>query len=318
MKKLLAISVFAALLGGGLAWAQETTGAVIGTITSEDGATMPGVTVTIADPDTGFERTTVTNTAGEFRFVALPPATYALQATLDGFQTYKRDLAVSLGRTVKNDFTMSLGAVTDVIEVTGEAPMVDVDVHGGRPHGLHRRDQQPDADRPRGDPDRHARPGVDRQRQRLHRQQRRRDQDLHPRPAGGLDQRQLGGRELLPGQRAQPDQLSQRPRLELRALRVHGRGPGQDRRLRGRVRPRHRRRHQHGDQVRLQQLPRRRQRLLRAVQPAGDEGRQLPLPEPGRRVRGARGATPRSAARSSRTSCSTSRSSTTPTAATGG
>ena len=68
----------------------------------------------------------MTNTAGEFRFVALQPATYGLQATLDGFQTYKRDIAVSLGRTVKNDFTMTLGAVTDVIEVTGEAPMVDV------------------------------------------------------------------------------------------------------------------------------------------------------------------------------------------------
>ncbi len=126
MKKVLAIFVFAALLGGGLAWAQETTGSVIGTITSEDGATMPGVTVTISDADTGFERTTVTNTAGEFRFVALQPATYGLQATLDGFQTYKRDIAVSLGRTVKNDFTMTLGAFTDVIEVTGEAPMVDV------------------------------------------------------------------------------------------------------------------------------------------------------------------------------------------------
>ncbi|HQL31549.1 MAG TPA: TonB-dependent receptor, partial [Thermoanaerobaculales bacterium] len=126
MKKVFAIFVFAALLGGGLAMAQETTGAIIGAISSEDGATMPGVTVTINDAATGFERTTVTNTGGEFRFSALPPATYSLQATLDGFQTYKRDLRVELGRTVKNDFVMTLGAVTDVIEVTGEAPLVDV------------------------------------------------------------------------------------------------------------------------------------------------------------------------------------------------
>ena len=126
MKKVFAIFVFAALLGGGLAMAQETTGAIIGAISSEDGATMPGVTVTINDAATGFERTTVTNTGGEFRFSALPPATYSLQATLDGFQTYKRDLRVELGRTVKNDFVMTIGAVTDVIEVTGEAPLVDV------------------------------------------------------------------------------------------------------------------------------------------------------------------------------------------------
>jgi outer membrane receptor protein involved in Fe transport len=126
MKKVFAILVFAALLGGGLAWAQETTGAIIGAITSEDGATMPGVTVTITDPATGFERTTVTSTSGEFRFSALQPAKYGLQATLDGFQTYKRDINVELGRTVKNDFVMTLGAITDVIEVTGEAPLVDV------------------------------------------------------------------------------------------------------------------------------------------------------------------------------------------------
>ncbi|HQN97150.1 MAG TPA: hypothetical protein PLM61_12305, partial [Thermoanaerobaculales bacterium] len=57
------LMVLGLVLAAGPAVAQETTGAIIGAITSEDGATMPGVTVTINDPATGFERTTVTSSA---------------------------------------------------------------------------------------------------------------------------------------------------------------------------------------------------------------------------------------------------------------
>ncbi len=120
------LAVLGLVLAAGAAMAQETTGAIIGTVTSEDGVTMPGVTVTISDPATGFERTAVTNDGGEYRFAALQPARYSLQAALTGFQTYLREIDVALGRTVTNDFVMGLGAVTDVIEVTGEAALVDV------------------------------------------------------------------------------------------------------------------------------------------------------------------------------------------------
>ena len=129
------LAVLGAVLAAGAAMAQETTGTIIGIITSEDGATMPGVTVTVSDPATGFERTVVTDAAGEYRFVALPPARYSLQAALTGFQTYQRDIDVGLGRTVKNDFVMAIGAVTDVIEVTGEAPFSSCRVPVAGPAG---------------------------------------------------------------------------------------------------------------------------------------------------------------------------------------
>ena len=73
MRKYLAIATIGLILGVGAAYAQETTGTIIGIITSQDGATMPGVTVTISDEATGFERTTVSNAAGEYKFVALKP-----------------------------------------------------------------------------------------------------------------------------------------------------------------------------------------------------------------------------------------------------
>ena len=107
------------------------------------------------------------------------------------------------------------------------------------------------------------------------------------------------GRERLPGQRPQHHQLPQRARLDLRALRVRGGGAGQDGRLRGRVRPRHRWRGQHGDQVGHQLLP-------RWGQPSTTSRRACRSRAPNtwdrhnqeRVLRGARGATPPSAARS--------------------
>jgi hypothetical protein len=56
----------------------------------------------------------------------LPPARYDLIASLEGFQTVRRAIDVELGRTVKNDIEMKLGAVTETIDVTSEAPQVDV------------------------------------------------------------------------------------------------------------------------------------------------------------------------------------------------
>jgi outer membrane receptor protein involved in Fe transport len=125
MRKVLAVFAVA-LLFGGLAAAQETTGDIRGFISSADGATLPGVTVTVDNVSTGLSRTVITDSQGEFKIIALPPGKYSLTASLDGFQTYKRNVDVDLGRTTRNDFVMELGAVTDIIEVTGEAPLVDV------------------------------------------------------------------------------------------------------------------------------------------------------------------------------------------------
>jgi hypothetical protein len=108
------------------ALSQETTGAIIGTVTSQDGAALPGATLQVVDPAKGFERTVVSAAEGRYKLVALPPARYQLTASLAGFQTVKRAIRVELGRTVTTDIEMPLGAVTETIEVTAEAPLVDV------------------------------------------------------------------------------------------------------------------------------------------------------------------------------------------------
>jgi outer membrane receptor protein involved in Fe transport len=125
MRPTIALVGLAALCCGAVGVAQETTGDIVGTVSSPDGQPMPGVTVTISDPARGFERIVVSNREGRFRLTALPPARYVLTADLDGFKTLQRELDVDLGRTTSGDITMELGAFSDTIEVTGERPRVD-------------------------------------------------------------------------------------------------------------------------------------------------------------------------------------------------
>ena len=86
MKRSAVVCVFACLMAAGAVVAQETTGAIIGTITSQDGRLLPGVTISLVDQDRGFLRTAVSAGDGRFSLLALPPARYDLTASVDGFQ----------------------------------------------------------------------------------------------------------------------------------------------------------------------------------------------------------------------------------------
>src|SRR5438094_8310364 len=75
------------------------TGAVIdGVVKDEQGAVLPGATVTIRNVDTGFERAVVTESEGRYRLQALPPGTYSLKVELQGFAGQEvRDIVMTIG-----------------------------------------------------------------------------------------------------------------------------------------------------------------------------------------------------------------------------
>ena len=58
------------------AFAQRTTGTLVGTVTDETGAVLPGVTVALKGEAIVGTQTAVTNEQGFYRFAALPPGTY--------------------------------------------------------------------------------------------------------------------------------------------------------------------------------------------------------------------------------------------------
>jgi len=121
-----AVLIVTMLLVTGATLAQETTGNVQGTVTSDDGLGLPGVTATLHNTQTGLERVEITDQRGEFRFMALPPGPgYVLTLTLQSFQTYRQNLTVALGATATVNAVMQIGSFEETVEVTAERPLVD-------------------------------------------------------------------------------------------------------------------------------------------------------------------------------------------------
>lgn len=98
------------------------------TVNDETGQVLPGVTVTVARPETGFTRLATTGEAGTARIPALPPGTYRVQLDLPGFaQVVQEKLVLRVGQTARLDVKMKVATVQETITVTAEAaPLVDV------------------------------------------------------------------------------------------------------------------------------------------------------------------------------------------------
>jgi hypothetical protein len=104
------------------------TSALTGTVKDSSGGVLPGVTVSVSSPQqVGGVQTAVTDSQGVYRFPALHPGVYEMETTLAGFRTIKRaDVVLALGTTTTIDVTLSVAAVSETVQVTGESPVVDV------------------------------------------------------------------------------------------------------------------------------------------------------------------------------------------------
>src|SRR5215831_20878968 len=82
--------------------AQRTTGEIVGTVTDESGAVLPGVTVTIRGTGVPGSPTVVTSETGTYRFPALPPGDYSLEYSIQGFASLRREgIPVGVGAVVE-------------------------------------------------------------------------------------------------------------------------------------------------------------------------------------------------------------------------
>ena len=107
-------------------WAQEAS--IIGQVTDDTGAVLPGVTIVATSPSLQVPQVTVvTNERGEYRLTPLPLGTYSVEYALEGFQTVRRaDLRITAGFTAKVDVVLKVSTLAETITVSGEAPLVDV------------------------------------------------------------------------------------------------------------------------------------------------------------------------------------------------
>jgi hypothetical protein len=112
--------------GSPTAVSAQATGAICGLITDATGAVVPGVRVDAINTTTAQVRSTLTTSDGFYTIPLLSPATYQVKATLSGFRTAVRDACeVVINETVRADFTLEVGDVSDQIRVSDVIPLVE-------------------------------------------------------------------------------------------------------------------------------------------------------------------------------------------------
>jgi len=121
----LAIEFVALLLSTALAFGQATS-QLNGSVTDPTGASLSGVSITLTEPSTGWQRTTTSNLAGLYQFLDVPPGTYKLEANAKGFADYSATnitLLVKLPSTV--NIKLQVAGVETKVTVQGEAPLIN-------------------------------------------------------------------------------------------------------------------------------------------------------------------------------------------------
>ena len=110
--------------------AQTGDGSLRGYVKDDQGGVLPGVTVTAHSPALLAPVSRVSDAAGYYRLLNLPPGTYAVTAELAGFSTYRREgIIMRAGITFTVDVQMQIGTLAETVTVTGDSPMIET----GRP-----------------------------------------------------------------------------------------------------------------------------------------------------------------------------------------
>src|SRR5262245_63068456 len=93
------LAVLALFLSLGSVLSAQTTGSIVGRVTDEQGGVLPGVTVEARSPALQGSRTAVSDETGTYRLTLLPPGSYTVSYTLEGFAADSRtDVAVALDK----------------------------------------------------------------------------------------------------------------------------------------------------------------------------------------------------------------------------
>ena len=105
--------------------AQVTTGTVSGTVADSTGAVLPGANIVILNEDTGISRTVESDAGGRYSATSLSLGNYRITGSLAGFQTEVHSgILLTVGRVAIVNMELQVGAITQTVEVTGEAPLV--------------------------------------------------------------------------------------------------------------------------------------------------------------------------------------------------
>src|SRR6266850_4832163 len=106
--------------------AQTTTGSIRGRATDQQGAAVPGVTITARQVDTNTSLAVTSSEFGQYLLPNLPPGPYELSAELQGFRVERRtDVVLRLGQDVTINFTLKVAGLQETVTVGSNAPILE-------------------------------------------------------------------------------------------------------------------------------------------------------------------------------------------------
>ncbi len=109
-------------LAPGLANAQVLYGSLVGNVVDQNGAALPGVSVTITNTGTGLKLETATDEAGSYVFRNLLPGAYDMALSTKGFKEMRQSgVIVSAGNPKRLDVALQIGATQETVTVTADA-----------------------------------------------------------------------------------------------------------------------------------------------------------------------------------------------------
>src|SRR5437660_6214536 len=116
----------AVLLGLNLYAQQTNVGGITGTVRDASGAVIPGADVEAVNQATHVSQKAVSNQSGTYTIALLPIGTYTVTVSKAGFQkSVRADIPVLSGVTFTVDVALTIGSVTQIVNVTGAAPLLD-------------------------------------------------------------------------------------------------------------------------------------------------------------------------------------------------
>ena len=125
VRALLLTFVVSVLAAGQLFGQATATGTIQGTVTDKSQAVVAGAQITAIFKATGVTRTATTNDTGSYRFDFVQAGTYQIKVAKEGFASVVQTTELLVGQSATVNATLSPGATTTVVEVTGITPLVD-------------------------------------------------------------------------------------------------------------------------------------------------------------------------------------------------
>ena len=104
----------------------QSTATLQGTVTDSKGAVLPNATVVVRNRSTSSERTTQTDSDGNYQLAALPVGVYSVEVRVQGFKTQVADsVTLEVAKTAIQNFQMDVGAISEQVLVSSDVPIIE-------------------------------------------------------------------------------------------------------------------------------------------------------------------------------------------------